>query len=106
VAPFTVRFDRPLDAGLLAHCLRVVDPSGGPVAGLGRAGPNQRSWALVPGRPWAPGPHHLVVDPTLDDPTLEDLAGNSVGRVFDRDLDDPDQRPPDHPATRVRFDPL
>jgi hypothetical protein len=30
---------------------------------------------------WASGPHQLVVDPVL-----EDLAGNSVSRVFDRDL--------------------
>jgi hypothetical protein len=31
-----------------------------------------------------PGVHHLVVDPVL-----EDVAGNSVGRVFDRDLTSP-----------------
>jgi hypothetical protein len=36
---------------------------------------------LAPARPWPPRRHHLVVDPVL-----EDLAGNSVRRVFDRDL--------------------
>ena len=36
---------------------------------------------LLPREPWAPGTHQLNVDPVL-----EDLAGNSVSRVFDRDL--------------------
>ncbi len=84
----TVTFDRPLDHGLLRRCLRVSGPGGEPADGIAGPGPQQRSWRLVPRRPWAAGPYLLVVDPVL-----EDLAGNSVGRVFDRDLaaaaDDP-----------------
>jgi hypothetical protein len=83
-----VTFDRPLDHGLLGRCLHVTGPDGQPVAGLPEPGPEERSWRLTPRRPWAPGPYQLVVDPVL-----EDLAGNSVSRVFDRDLaraqDDP-----------------
>ena len=86
--PLAVTFDRPLDHGLLGRCLHVTGPDGQPVAGLPEPGPEERSWRLTPGRPWAPGRHQLVVDPVL-----EDLAGNSVSRVFDRDLaraqDDP-----------------
>jgi hypothetical protein len=86
--PLAVTFDRPLDHGLLGRCLHVTGPDGQPVAGLPEPGPQERSWRLTPRRPWAPGPHQLVVDPIL-----EDLAGNSVSRVFDRDLartqDDP-----------------
>ncbi|EIV92916.1 hypothetical protein [Frankia sp. QA3] len=86
--PLQVGFGRPLDHGLVARCLRVVGPEGRPVDGVADVGAEERSWRLAPRQGWACGPHRLVVDPVL-----EDLAGNSVGRVFDRDLarrtDDP-----------------
>jgi hypothetical protein len=79
--PLRVGFDRPLDHGLLARCLRVVGPDGLPVDGSVEIGPEERSWRLIPRRNWLPGTNRLLVDPGL-----EDLAGNSVARVFDRDL--------------------
>lgn len=82
VERFEVGFDRPLDHALIGRCLRVFDPSGDPVDGAAEIGPAERSWRFRPNRPWADGDHRLVVDPVL-----EDLAGNSVGRVFDRDLE-------------------
>ena len=89
--PLVVTFGRPLDHGLLGRCLRVTGPGGAPVGGTAQAGPQERSWRLTPRAPWAAGAHELVIDPVL-----EDVAGNSVRRVFDRDLsraqDDP--RPP------------
>jgi hypothetical protein len=81
-------FDRPLDHALLGDCLLVLGPDGRPVAGTATVGPEERSWRWDPGAPWVAGPHHLVVDAVL-----EDLAGNSVRRVFDRDL----ARREDHP---------
>jgi len=79
--PVVVVFERPLDHGLLARCLRVVDPHGQSVYGRVEVGPDERSWLLTPAERWASGTHQIVVDPVL-----EDLAGNSVSRVFDRDL--------------------
>jgi hypothetical protein len=86
--PLAVRFGRPLDHGLLARCLQVAGPGGRPVDGTPQVGPQERSWRLTPRQAWAPGPHQLVVDPVL-----EDLAGNSVSRVFDRDLTRPQDDP-------------
>jgi hypothetical protein len=85
-----VRFDRPMDHGLLGRCLRVAGPDGCAVQGTAGVGPGELSWRLSPARRWARGPHRLVVDPIL-----EDLAGNSLIRVFDRDVDSPadDPRP-------------
>jgi hypothetical protein len=83
-----VTFGRPLDHGLLARCLQVTGPGGQPVGGTARIGPEERSWQLVPGQVWTPGPHQLIADPIL-----EDLAGNSVSRVFDRDLASPEDQP-------------
>ena len=56
--------------------------------------------AAHPARAVGAGAHRLVVDPVL-----EDLAGNSLIRVFDRDLTEPrDQPRGDQPAT-VAFSP-
>jgi hypothetical protein len=92
--PLEVEFGRTLDHGLLARCLHVTGPDGQPVAGGAEPGPGERSWRLTPDQPWAPGGHRLIVDPVL-----EDVAGNSVSRVFDRELARPEDRPgPDQPV--------
>jgi hypothetical protein len=95
--PLVVTFDRPLDHGLLARCLHVTGPGGARVDGAAQAGPQERSWRLTPGAPWAAGRHRLVIDPVL-----EDLAGNSVSRVLDRDLSRPQDDPrPSGPVLRT-----
>jgi hypothetical protein len=86
--PLLVTFGRPLDHGLLARCLQVTGPGGARVDGTAQAGPRDRSWRLVPATAWAAGTHDLHVDPVL-----EDLAGNSALRVFDRDLGRPEEDP-------------
>ena len=92
--PLVVRFDRPLDHALLLRCLSVhagAEPGGAPMKGVVAVGEEERSWAFVPRVAWPVGDHHLDVAPILEDP-----AGNSVARVFDRDLLDTghDPRPP------------
>ncbi len=98
--PLHVAFDRPLDRALLARCLHVVGPEGRPVEGTPQVGPGERSWQLTPHVPWAPGPNQLVVAAVL-----EDLAGNSVGRVFDRDLTRAEDRPRAAQSINVTFRP-
>jgi hypothetical protein len=88
VEPLNVSFGRPLDHGLLARCLHVEAPDGRRLAGWVRIGPGERSWSFHPEHAWSAGRNRLIVDPIL-----EDVSGNSVRRVFDRDLgraeDDP-----------------
>jgi hypothetical protein len=98
--PLDVAFDRPLDHALAARCLHVVGPRDQPVDGTVEVGSQERSWRLVPTEPWSDQPHHLIVDPVL-----EDLAGNSVARPFDRDLTDIDDRPGESRPTKVMFCP-
>jgi hypothetical protein len=93
-------FDRPLDPGLLARCLRVMGPPGDAVEGTGRIGPEGRSWCFSPLHAWTPRPHALVVDPAL-----EDLAGNSVVRVFDRDVTRAADEPRDGTPVILAFEP-
>jgi hypothetical protein len=99
--PLDVAFDRPLDRALLARCLHVIGPDSRLVPGTPQVGPEERSWRLSPQEPWGPGPHQLVVDAVL-----EDVAGNSVSRVFDRDLTRAEDRPRQARRVTVGFRPL
>jgi hypothetical protein len=98
--PLHVDFGRPLDHGLAARCLRVTGPGDEDVGGNARLGAHEQSWQLVPSQVWAPHPHQIVVDPVL-----EDLAGNSVLRVFDRDLALPQDQPRPAPRVTIPFCP-
>jgi hypothetical protein len=69
-----VRFDEPLDHALAARAIGVVG-----VDGDARVLAGDTAWHFAPATPW-PASASLCVGPTL-----EDLAGNSVGRVFDAD---------------------
>ena len=100
VEPLDVMFDRPLDHALLARCLRVVGPDGEPVAGHIAVGVGERSWRLEPFEAWRRGTHRLMVDPRL-----EDLAGNSLSRLFDRDLTCPEEAPRAVQPVAVAFRP-
>jgi len=98
--PLEVGFGRPLDHALLGRCLHVVGPDGRRVDGRSEVGPDERTWRLAPLVAWDPLPHRLVVDPAL-----EDLAGNSVSRVFDRDLTRPEDEPRETGPVVVLFHP-
>lgn len=91
--PLVVTFDRPMDRALADRCLTVDGVTGTSTVGVG-----ERSWTFTPDLPWSAGEHVLRVDPVL-----EDVAGNSVTRVFDRDLAEPTDRPGGR--TELRFSP-
>jgi len=98
--PFVVHFDRPLDAALLARCLLVVDGAGARMSGPAEVGEEEQSWSFRPASAWEADAHELVVDAVL-----EDVAGNSVARVFDRDLDDRAHTPRAVDCMRLPFAP-
>ena len=89
--PLRIAFDRPLDRRLVQRCVRVLD-----VRSAATAAPDGRGLAFLPDAPWPPGPVRIAVDPAL-----EDVAGNSVARVFDRDLRDPADDPLEVPGVVV-----
>ncbi len=77
--PLRVSFREPLDHALAARMLTVFR-SGEPIEGSVALVPGDSLWLLTPTVAWKVGEHTLRVDATL-----EDLAGNSVARVFDSD---------------------
>jgi hypothetical protein len=93
-----VLFDRPLDHALLQRCLSVADAAGRRVPGQILTGIEERSIRFEPDAAWKNGRYFLTIDPLL-----EDLAGNSVARVFDRDLTRPDDDPGDGSTVALEF---
>lgn len=86
-APFTVRFPKPLDHGLLQRMLWVVDADGKKVAGGVTVAEEETVWRFTPAKAWQVGAYRLVADTRL-----EDLAGNSIARPFEVDVFHPVQR--------------
>lgn len=76
-----VRFDRPLDAALTLRCVTVIGDDDRVVPGRAALHEGDVGWTFVADDPWPDGVVRLRIDTAL-----EDLAGNSVRRVFDRDL--------------------
>jgi hypothetical protein len=63
-------------------------------------GTYERSWRLVPRHGWAHGSHHVVADPVL-----QGLGGNSITRLFDRDLARLGDGSPNAPSPTLTFSP-
>lgn len=74
-----VQFDRPLDHALLGRTI-TIEVAGKRVDGEITIGKDERSWEFRPDQPWTAGKHELVIDTTL-----EDTAGNRIGRPFEVD---------------------
>ena len=82
-----VEFGRPMDRTLAARCLVAVDRHGRGMEGAAALDQAGRTWTFTPAAGTASALRLLV------HPELEDLAGNSVRRVFDRDLLEPSDGP-------------
>lgn len=76
--PLTVHFSEPLDHSLLERVVWVVDADGNKTAGTIEVGDRETSWRFTPQLDWSDQDYQLVAATTL-----EDLAGNSIGRAFE-----------------------
>jgi hypothetical protein len=79
--PLFVRFDRPMDFALAQRVIRVGTGTKEMLEGTVALQEQERTWLFTPVRPWARGPHELLIQTTL-----EDLAGNNIGKSFEVDL--------------------
>ena len=85
---------------LLEHSLVVLDARGSALDGQATIAEGERSWSFTPLRRWRPEPYCLAVDSRL-----EDLAGNSLTRLFDCDLARPEDTPVDIERALIEFYP-
>jgi hypothetical protein len=82
-----VDFPKPLDHALLHRLIWVTDAAGKKVPGTVTVDKEETRWNFQIDGVWRAGPYRLVVDKSL-----EDLAGNNVGRPFEVDVFHPVQR--------------
>ncbi len=79
-----LEFDEPMDHALAGRLISVhaaASRGGEFIDGENEVGGQERSWVFTPKRPWARGAYALQVVTTI-----EDLAGNNIGKTFDVDL--------------------
>ena len=85
--PLTVAFPVPLDHALLLREVWVTDADGKRVVGTLKVTDNETRWHFTPAAPWKAGSYRLVAKTTL-----EDLAGNKIGQLFEVDVFQPIQK--------------
>jgi len=93
-----VTFPEPMDRALAQRVIQIAGDSGEAVAGKVALSAQERRWTFTPTTPWRRGVYRLVV-PT----TLEDLAGNNIGKPFEVDLFEGVQRRVATPTVKLPF---
>jgi hypothetical protein len=100
VEPLAIGLGKPLDHGLLLSAIGIEGPDGTPVEGSVAILDGERTWSFAPARPWKPGEHAVVVATTLEDP-----AGNRIGRPFEVDAIEPFSKRLHVDVVRLPFSP-
>ncbi len=81
--PLAIDLADPLDSALALRMIHVVDEAGRAVPGQPFLTDRERIWKFLPQQSWKAGHYSLVVETTI-----EDLAGNNIGKPFEVDLFD------------------
>jgi hypothetical protein len=95
-SPLTIDFPHPMDHALAERLIRVVNATGQALPGETSLANDERRWTFTPTDPWPAGRYEIVVQPTV-----EDLAGNNVGKLFEVDLQQTQEGRPELSAVRV-----
>lgn len=82
--PLAVALPEPLDYGMLHRVFTVQTEAGELVDGRIQTEADETRWLFTPAQPWAPANYQLVVDTNI-----EDLAGNTIARPFEVDVQHP-----------------
>lgn len=79
--PLAVAFPEPMDHALAQRVISVTGESGELIEGKVELEDQERRWTFVPDNPWLRRVYNLVIQTTI-----EDLAGNNIGKPFEVDL--------------------
>ena len=93
-----ISFPEPIDAALALRLISVTDETGKRIAGQAVLSGREREWSFTPEKPWLPGPCTVVIQTTI-----EDLAGNNIGKTFEVDLFDRVDRPTVESTVKLPF---
>jgi len=78
--PLSITFPEPMDSAVTPRSIRVTSDSGNAIDGKAGLEDQERRWTFVPDNPWRRGGYKLLIETTI-----EDLAGNNIGKAFDVD---------------------
>lgn len=79
--PLIVDFAEPMDHALALRVIQIEDESGRRIVGKASLADEERRWMFAPEIDWRGGRYHIAVQTTI-----EDLAGNNIGKPFEVDL--------------------
>jgi len=97
--PLTIEFSEPMDRALAERVIRVTNDSGEVVEGKAGLEDQERRWNFVPNAAWHTGHYQIRVQTTI-----EDLAGNNIGKPFDVDLFESVQRQVTNSTVSLHFE--
>jgi hypothetical protein len=95
----TVNFLEPMDHALALRVIHVADAAGRLVEGTSALSDHEKSWTFTPQKAWAAGAHQLQVQNTI-----EDLAGNNIGKAFEVDVFENVQRRFTNQVVKLSFE--
>jgi hypothetical protein len=97
--PLVVTFPEPMDHALARRMIHIILSSGAQMTGMVALEEQERRWTFVPDEVWRAGTFHLIVEATI-----EDLAGNNIGKPFEVDVFDDVQRRLTNSTVTVPFE--
>jgi hypothetical protein len=97
--PLTIIFPESMDSAVTPRSIKVTSDSGQAIEGRAGLEDQERRWAFVPSGPWARGGYALVIQTTI-----EDLAGNNIGKAFDADKLEQIRKKPDSSIVTLAFE--
>jgi len=97
--PLAVVFSKPMDQALALRVIRVANAAGRSVDGASELSDHEQRWSFTPQEFWAAGQHQIQVQNTI-----EDLAGNNIGKAFEVDLFEGIQRRFTNEVVKLPFD--
>lgn len=81
IQPLLISTGESLDFFLLKEAIRILDEKGKPINGKLEISNEETTVTFIPSNRWLTGRYRLQVESRL-----EDLAGNNLNKVFDRDI--------------------
>lgn len=97
--PLAINFPEPMDDALAQRVIRVSAESGEAVEGKVVLEDEERRWTFTPDNVWLRGRYQLIIQTTL-----EDLAGNNIGKPFEVDLFEGVERRLSTSAVKISFE--
>lgn len=94
-----VNFPEPMDHALALRVINVTDATGRSVDGTNSLSKHETRWTFTPNKPWTVGQHQLHVSNTI-----EDRAGNNIGKAFEEDLREGTQRRFTNQVVKLSFE--